>query len=193
MADTFAKIRQEIIDDPMNAAMRDKGYQPVYTAAATAKIVIIGQAPGAKAQASEVPWSDASGNMLRTWMGVSEQEFYNTDDIALLPMDFYYPGKAAHGDLPPRKGFAEKWHGRLLALMPDIELVILIGAYAQKYYLGKEAKRDLTETVRAYKAYGPKYFPIVHPSPLNFRWIAKNPWFESEVVPALQAEVRQIL
>lgn len=184
---------QEIIDDPMNADMKLKGYVPVYTAGPKAKIVIVGQAPGSKAQASMKPWNDVSGVLLRKWLDVSDEQFYDPDIFALTPMDFYYPGKGVHGDLPPRKGFAEKWHPRLLALMPDVQLVILIGAYSQKYYLGKSAKQNLTGTVLAYQEYLPTYFPLVHPSPLNFRWRARNPWFEQDVVPELRSLVHTIL
>lgn len=193
MADAFAKIYQEIVDDPMNADMNAKGYAPVYTAGAKAKIVIVGQAPGARAQASMKPWNDASGIMLRKWLGVTDEVFYDPDIIALIPMDFYFPGKSAHGDLPPRKGFAEKWHPKLLAHMPNVELIILVGAYSQKYYLGKNAKRNLTETVFAYRDYLPTFFPLVHPSPLNFRWRSRNPWFAMDVVPVLHETVHKIL
>ncbi len=193
VSDTFESIFQEIIDDPMNAEMKDKGFIPVYTAGPKAKIVIVGQAPGAKAQVSMKPWNDVSGIALRKWLGITDEQFYDPNIIALVPMDFFYPGKAAHGDLPPRKGFAEKWHPRLLALMPNIKLIIVIGAYAQKYYLGKNAKRNLTETVLAYTEYLPTYFPLVHPSPLNFRWRTRNPWFERDVVPKLAKEVGRIL
>lgn len=193
MKGEFADIYRSIVDDPMNADMSEKGYQPIYTAGAKAKIVIIGQAPGSKAQTTMKPWNDASGIMLRSWLGMSDEEFYDPDIVALVPMDFYYPGKGAHGDLPPRKGFAEKWHPKLFELMPDVQLSILIGAYSQKYYLGKNAKPNLTETVRSYAEYLPEYFPLVHPSPLNFRWRAKNPWFERDIVPELNRKVTDIL
>ena len=193
MMDVFGAIFREICDDPMNADMQAKGYMPVYTASAKAKIVIVGQAPGRKAQESLQPWSDVSGKLLRSWLGVTDEQFYDPNVVALIPMDFYYPGKGAHGDLPPRKGFAEKWHPQLLAHMPDVELTILIGAYAQKHYLGKRAERNLTETVRTYEAYLPDYFPLVHPSPLNFRWRKNNPWFEAEVVPELRRRIAQLL
>lgn len=184
---------QSIIDDPMNADMKLKGYVPVYTASAKARIMIVGQAPGRKAQTTLKPWNDASGVLLREWLGVTDEQFYNPDIFALVPMDFYYPGKGVHGDLPPRKGFADRWHPELLAHMPNIELIILVGAYAQKYYLGKSAKRNLTETVHAYQEYLPTYFPLVHPSPLNFRWRAVNTWFNTAVVPALHEHVHQII
>ena len=193
MSDPFAEIYQAIIDDPMNADMKAKGYIPVYTAGPKAKIVIVGRAPGSKAQATMKPWNDASGILLRKWLGVTDEQFYDPDLIALIPMDFYYPGKGVHGDLPPRKDFAEKWHPQLLANMPNARLIILIGAYSQKYYLGKNAKVNLTETVRAHAEYEPQYFPLVHPSPLNFRWRAQNPWFETDVVPKLHRTVHEVL
>lgn len=189
----FATIYQAIVNDPMNADMKRKGYVPVYTAGPKAKIVIVGQAPGSKAQASLTPWNDVSGVLLRKWLNISDDQFYDPNIIALIPMDFFYPGKGKHGDLPPRKGFAEKWHPRLLELMPNVQLIILIGAYSQKYYLGKNAKVNLTETVLAREEYLPTYFPLVHPSPLNFRWRARNPWFTTDVVPELEAYVRAIL
>lgn len=190
---SLTSIYQQIVDDPMNADMRVRGYVPVYTASERSKIVIVGQAPGQKAQDSRKPWDDASGILLRRWLGVTDEEFYDPDLIALIPMDFYYPGKGAHGDLPPRKGFAEKWHPELLRHMSDVQLTILIGAYSQGYYLGKRAKKNLTETVRAYEEYLPEYLPLVHPSPLNFRWRSKNPWFESDVLPIVSQKVDEIL
>lgn len=189
--DSFEQLYDAIVNDAMNAAMKQQGYQPLYAAAAGARIAIIGQAPGRKAQQTMRLWNDASGDMLRRWLGVTDEEFYDPNLVALLPMDFYYPGKGAHGDLPPRKGFAEKWHPALMRLMPNLELIVLVGAYAQKHYLGAAAKKNLTETVRAYHDYLPTYFPLVHPSPLNFRWRAKNPWFEVEVVPELAKQVRR--
>ncbi|MBF0914098.1 uracil-DNA glycosylase family protein [Candidatus Gracilibacteria bacterium] len=193
MKDIFQKIYKEIYDDSENKEMKQKGYEPVYTAGAKAKIVIVGQAPGRKAQETKKPWNDVSGETLRKWLGITDEQFYDPDLISLMPMDFYYPGKGSHGDLPPRKGFAEKWHPILLENMPEVELFILIGAYSQKYYLAKSIKSNLTETVHSYEEYLPKYFPIVHPSPLNFRWRSKNPWFEDEVIPELQKLVQKII
>jgi len=193
MSDRLAQIYSEITTHPMNAALQDKGYVPVYTASSQARIVIVGQAPGRKAQDSITPWNDASGEALRRWLGVDRETFYNPDIFSLIPMDFYYPGKAPHGDLPPRKDFAPTWHPRLLAEMPHVELIILVGAYSQKYYLDRRAKRTLTETVHDYASYLPEFFPVVHPSPLNFRWRARNKWFELEVIPALEKVVQTIL
>lgn len=193
MKQSFDSIRQAIIDDPINADMKAKGYAPVYTAGPNAKIIIVGQAPGNKAQSSMKPWNDISGVLLRQWLGVTDEEFYNPDMFALTPMDFFYPGKGAHGDLPPRKGFAEKWHPKLTKLMPDVQLTILVGAYSQKHYLGRNAKQTLTDTVLSRHEYLPEFFPLVHPSPLNFRWRSKNPWFELEIVPELALRVKEIL
>ncbi|GGF44940.1 uracil-DNA glycosylase [Microbacterium sorbitolivorans] len=189
----FEEIRQQIIDDLDNASATARGILPLYTAGSGARIALVGQAPGRKAEESGVAWDDASGVTLKSWLGVSDEQFRDTNLFTILPMDFYYPGKAATGDAPPRKGFADTWHPRLLELMPDVSLTILIGSYAQKHYLGKRAARNLTETVRGYADYLPEFFPLVHPSPLNFRWQAKNPWFEREVVPALRERVAEAL
>ncbi len=182
-------IRSQIIHDDMNSSMKKKGYEPLFTAGHGARIVIVGQAPGIRAQESMIPWDDKSGETLREWLGVTKEQFYDPDVISLLPMDFYYPGKGTTGDAPPRKGFAEKWHPQILQHMPDVELIILVGSYAQNYYLKDSKKKNLTETVRSYEDYLPKYFPIVHSSPLNFRWHAKNPWFKESVVKRLQEQV----
>lgn len=193
MSDIFSKIFTEICDDPFNVLMREKWYKPLYTANSRAKIVIVGQAPGRLAQETQKPWNDKSGETLREWLGVTAEQFYNPEIFSLLPMDFYYPGKGKNGDLPPRKWFAEKWHPILIEHMPNIQLFVLIGAYAQKFYLWNKNKKNLTETVRAYQEFLPKFFPIVHPSPLNFRWRKQNPWFENEIIPVLQNQIHEIL
>lgn len=189
----YDEIYAEITQHPDNAVFQDLGYRPLFSASRTAKIVIIGQAPGRKAQESGIPWNDPSGERLISWLGISEQTFRDPAVISLLPMDFYYPGKGKSGDLPPRKDFAELWHTKILQQMPSVELIVLAGQYAQKYYVGKDKRYNLTETVRQYRTYLPDYFPLVHPSPLNFRWLNKNKWFESEVVPDLRARVGRIL
>jgi uracil-DNA glycosylase len=189
----FARLHRVIVAHPDNLHFTRRGWAPEYTASATSRILIVGQAPGRKAQESGVPWNDASGDNLRRWLDVTRDEFYDASRIALVPMDFYYPGKGPSGDLPPRPGFAPLWHPRLLALMPRIRLTILIGQYAQRYYLGDTLKRNLTETVRAFRSYLPGRLPLVHPSPLTFRWLAKNPWFAARVLPVLRRRVRAIL
>lgn len=186
-------ITRKIINHPDNAWAKELGWEPVFSASEKAKIVIVGQAPGRQAQESGVPWNDPSGDTLRNWLDISKADFYDPDKIALIPMDFYYPGKGRHGDLPPRADFAPLWHPLLLQEMPDVELTLLVGSYAQKYYLGKSAKKSLTETVRAYHEYLPTFLPLVHPSPLNFRWRSKNPWFEDRIVPELKDLVHKII
>lgn len=190
---SFDKITKQIMEDERNKVYTDRGVKPLYSASKEAKIAIIGQAPGKKAEESRLFWNDPSGDRLREWMGVSREEFYSIDKIAHLPMDFYFPGKAKTGDKAPRKHFAETWHSMILEAMPNIETIVLIGNYSQKHYLGKDRKRNLTETVRHYKEYLPDYFPLVHPSPLNFRWHSQNPWFEEEVVPEFREFIQEVL
>lgn len=189
--DTIEKIREEIMQDELE--FTEKGWVPIFYAHPKAKIVLIGQAPGIKTQLKEDVFRDKSGDKLRMWMGVDEEVFYESNLISVLPLDFYFPGKAKTGDLPPRKEFAKKWHPRLLALMPEVELVVLIGSYAVKEYLKDDMKKNLTETVRHYDEYLPKYFPLVHPSPLNRRWEVKNLWFEERVVPEFRKTVQAII
>jgi len=165
-----------------------KGYlpnlpKPVIQASVDAKIVIIGQAPGQKVQNSGIPWDDQSGNELRRWLGVTKEQFYDDRLFALIPMGFCYPGKGISGDLPPRPECAPLWHERLLNPVKEVRLTILIGQYAQNYYLKDIKKRSLTERVRNFKDYLPSFLPLVHPSPRNKIWQKRNPWFESEVVP----------
>jgi len=186
-------LYDEIDQDSMNASFHARGWPPVYTASPRSRIVLVGQAPGRIAQETRTPWNDASGRTLRQWLGVTDEQFYDPDLFALMPMDFYFPGRGKTGDLPPRKFIAEDYHEKMLALMPKIKLTILIGEYAIKNYLKDTKKENLTETVRCFQEYLPKYFPIVHPSPLNFRWQAKNPWFEKDVVPMLRQKVHEIL
>ena len=142
---------------------------------------------------SGVPWDDASGRNLRKWMGLSDEDFYNAKLVGLVPMGFCYPGSGKSGDLPPRPECAPLWHEKLLKASKSIKLTLLVGQYAQKYYLGKNAKSNLTETVKAYKEYLPQYLPLPHPSPRNRIWMKKNPWFERELLPELKAEVSKIL
>lgn len=169
------------------------GANPVVKGHKNSKIAIIGQAPGTKVHASGIPWDDASGRQLRKWLNVSDEDFYNVEKFAIVPMGFCYPGKGTSGDLPPRKECAPLWHKQLFHKMPNIEMILLIGMYAQNYYLKETAKRTLTETVDNYPAYLPKYFVLPHPSPRNRFWFTKNPWFEKTVVPTLKKKVAEIL
>lgn len=185
----FEKIEREIMADPMNTKYTAREIPPLYTVSKQARIAIVGQAPGRIAEETRLVWNDASGDRLREWMGISRETFYDSGLIAQLPMDFYYPGKGKSGDAPPRKGFADKWHPRLLEAMPDLETILLVGRYAQEFYLRDRRAENLTETVRNFKDYLPEYFPLVHPSPLNQRWMKKNAWFESDVLPVLKSVV----
>ena len=187
----FDKIIKRIKEDSRNKSYTERGIPPIFQVSPKAQILIIGQAPGKKVEESLIPFNDKSGEKLVQWMGIDRDTFYS-EKIAILPMDFYYPGKGKTGDLPPRSFIAKEYHKDILDLMPDIKLTILIGSYSMKYYLGKGMKENLTETVRRYKEYLPKYFPIVHPSPLNFRWQKANPWFEGEIVPVLRDMVGKI-
>ncbi len=167
---------------------------PVFTIKSTAKLLIIGQAPGSKVHKTNIPWNDPSGDRLRNWLTVNREQFYHSPDIAILPAGLCYPGKGKSGDLPPPKICAQTWHEKLLALMPDVQLTLLIGQYAQNLYLAKSKKRTLTDTVKAFDNYLPQgYFPLPHPSPRNGIWLARNKWFDAEVVPALQTVVRDFL
>ena len=189
---TLSQIKNAIMADPQNRTFTERGIEPLFAAPTSARINIVGQAPGVKAEQTRLYWNDKSGDRLREWLGVDRETFYRSDLFAVIPMDFYYPGKGKSGDLPPRKGFAEKWHPQILADLPNIELTILIGQYAQKYYL-PENTLTVTETVQNYAKFLPHILPLVHPSPRNQLWLAKNPWFEQEVVPRLQQRVQEIL
>jgi len=189
---TLSQIKNAIMADPQNKTFTERGIEPLFAAPTSARINIVGQAPGLKAEQTRLYWNDKSGDRLREWLEVDRETFYHSDLFAVIPMDFYYPGKGKSGDLPPRKGFAEKWHPQILADLPNIELTILIGQYAQKYYL-PENTLNVTETVQNYAKFLPHFLPLVHPSPRNQLWLAKNPWFEQNVVPTLQQRVKMIL
>ncbi|MDP1521250.1 uracil-DNA glycosylase family protein [Porticoccus litoralis] len=164
------------------------GPRPVVRAASTASVLIIGQAPGTRVHASGIPWDDPSGERLRNWMGLTSEQFYDTSRIAIMPMGFCYPGKGRSGDLPPRPECAPLWHEAILESLPNLGLTLLIGQYAQSYYLA-DHHRNLTERVKRWRDYLPRFLPLVHPSPRNRRWLAQNPWFEKELVPFLRMEV----
>lgn len=157
------------------------------------KVVIIGQAPGKKVHQSGIPWDDPSGNTLRKWLGVSKEAFYSVENFAILPMGFCYPGKGSSGDLPPRPECAAQWHAPLLGLLKQPGLTLLIGHYAQNYYLASDAGATLTQTVQNWRNYIPRILPLPHPSPRNRFWLQKNPWFEQEVLPYLQHQVAIVL
>lgn len=169
------------------------GPNPIIAASSQSKIIIIGQAPGKIVHNTNIPWNDKSGDNLRNWLGVDKETFYNPDIIALMPMGFCSPGTGKSGYLPPRHECAPLWHNKLLAEMTNAKLILLIGQYAQNYYLGKKVKNTLTESVRSYKEYLPKYFLLPHPSPRNNIWQAKNEWFGLQNLPELKKQVRNII
>ncbi len=175
------------------AAHLPLGPRPVLRASATARLLIVGQAPGTKVHASGIPWDDASGRRLRDWLEMTPETFYDERRIAIVPMGFCYPGKAGSGDAPPRPECRATWHPRLIPLLNQVRLTLLIGQYAQAYFLGARRKRSLTDTVAAHGEYLPQCFPLPHPSPRNIGWFKANPWFEREAVPALRAQVRAAL
>jgi len=169
------------------------GPRPILRAQTSARLLIVGQAPGTRVHETGIPWNDPSGNRLRDWLNLDRDTFYDESHIAIVPMGFCYPGKGSSGDLPPRPECRASWHPRLLPLLNQVELTLLIGSYAQAYYLGDRRKATLTETVRAWRDYGPAFIPLPHPSPRNQLWLRRNPWYEAELVPVLQARIRPLL
>jgi uracil-DNA glycosylase family 4 len=169
------------------------GCRPVVHVNPKSKILVIGQAPGIRVHQSGIPWDDMSGKNLRNWLNVDSDLFYDKNHFGIVPMGFCYPGTGKNGDLPPRKECAPLWHPKLEDEMNNVELVLLIGLYAQKYYLKKLAKKNLTETVRSFQEYLPNYLPLPHPSPRNNIWQKKNPWFVNEVLPTLRLRVSNLI
>lgn len=167
--------------------------RPIVVASADSRILIIGQAPGARVHASGIPWNDASGARLRTWLGVSGETFYDASKFALVPMVFCFPGRGTSGDLPPRPECAAHWHQTLLAQLREVRLTLLIGQYAQRFGLSDAFWPTLTDTLLRWREYGPDLVPLPHPSPRNIAWFKRNPWFEAEVLPALQTRVAAAL
>ncbi|ABS62703.1 Uracil-DNA glycosylase superfamily [Parvibaculum lavamentivorans DS-1] len=166
--------------------------RPVLRVSSTARLCIVGQAPGTRVHASGTPFTDPSGDRLRDWMGVTPEEFYDISRIAIIPMGFCFPGlDAKGGDLPPRRECADHWRRDLFELMPQLELTLLVGQYAQAWHLGKARKESLTATVAAWREYLPRHLPLPHPSWRNNAWIKKHPWFETELLPVLKSEVRR--
>lgn len=170
------------------------GPRPTLRARATARILVVGQAPGTRVHATGIPFNDPSGDRLRAWMGVERATFYDERRIAIVPMGLCYPGRDPRGgDRPPVKGCAALWHPRLRPLLPALRLTLLVGSYAQAFYLGSGRRASLTETVRAWGDYLPDFLPLPHPSWRNSGWLKRNPWFEAELVPVLRARVAALL
>lgn len=171
----------------------DHGPRPVVQAAPGARLLIVGQAPGRRVHDTGIPWNDPSGDRLRDWLQMPREVFYDASKVAIVPTGFCYPGKGKSGDLPPRPECAPAWHPRLLEAMPEIRLTLLIGRYAQAYYLRENCRATLTETVATYADYLPHYLPLPHPSPRNQAWWKANPWFAAQVLPELRRRVATLL
>jgi len=170
------------------------GPRPVLRCRASARLLIVGQAPGVKVHETGLPWNDASGDRLREWLELDRETFYDASRIAIIPMGYCYPGRDPRGgDLPPREECAKHWLARLLGCLPNIELTLLVGGYAQRHYLGRRVKDSLTETVRSWREYEPRYVPLPHPSFRNTAWLRRNPWFGRKVLPYLRGRVRELL
>lgn len=169
------------------------GPRPVFQIAPTARILIVGQAPGRRVHESGIPFNDPSGDRLRSWMGIDREVFYDAAKIALVPMGFCYPGTGASGDLPPRPECAVHWRSPLLGFLPHIALTLVIGQYALAWHLGQRQKGSLTDTVKNWKEYWPEIVALPHPSPRNNIWLRRNPWFEEEILPVLKDRVAQLL
>ena len=170
----------------------DLGPRPIVQAASTSRVVVIGQAPGARVHESGIPWDDASGRTLRRWLNLTDEQFYDPGLVALVPMGFCYPGKAASGDRPPRPECAPLWHEPLLSELPGDRLEVIIGTYAQRRYI-RDRKKTLTDTVANWASYLPGQIVLPHPSPRNQHWLTRNPWFATETLPAVQRRIAEFL
>ena len=194
VADALDKLLADIRACEICAAHLPLGPRPVLRAGATARILIIGQAPGTRVHESGIPWNDKSGDRLRDWMAVDSDTFYDEARIAIVPMGFCYPGVLPRGgDKPPRPECAPAWHAALLGHLPAIELTLLAGQYAQAHYLGKRRRKTLTETVRAWRDYGPDVIPLPHPSWRTTGWQKRQPWFDAEILPELRRRVAALV
>jgi uracil-DNA glycosylase len=170
------------------------GARPVLRAGPSARLCIVGQAPGIRVHESGIPFNDPSGDRLREWMGVSRDIFYDESRVAIIPMGFCFPGYDRHGgDRPPRKECARLWRDALFERLPAFPLTLVIGTYAMRWHLGKSARKNVSDTVRAWRDYAPSVFPLPHPSWRNNAWLKKNPWFETELLPQLRARVQHSL
>lgn len=191
------RMLQHIIEEAHACRLCEKhlplGPRPVFIAGEGARLLIVGQAPGRRVHDTGIPWNDPSGDNLRAWLTMDRGTFYDAARIAIIPTGLCYPGTGKGGDLPPRPECAPTWQPRFRAALPKIRLTLLVGQYAQAYYLGKHRKGTLAATVHAWRDYAPEYFPLPHPSPRNRLWLKRNPWFERNVIPALRRRVHAAL
>jgi uracil-DNA glycosylase len=193
MSQSLAKLAKEIRACTLCSEYLPLGPRPIIQVSTTAKILVVGQAPGRRVHETGIPFNDPSGDRLRQWMGIDKEVFYNEKKIALVPMGFCFPGTGKSGDLPPRPECADTWSSKLLKQLPNINLTIIVGQYAQSWHLGNDNQANLSETVKAWRSYWPVAIPLPHPSPRNNIWLKKNPWFESEVLSTLQKRVKDLL
>src|ERR1039457_767781 len=189
---TLAALLASVRDCRACEAHLPLGPRPVLRAGEMARILIVGQAPGARVHATGIPWDDLSGERLRAWMGVDKETFHDESRVAIIPMGYCYPGRGSGGDLPPRRECAALWLDQLLARLPRIELTLLIGQYAQRHFLGNRRKPSLPETPKDWRAYAPHFIPLPHPSPRNQPWLKQHPWFERQLVPVLPARIKAL-
>lgn len=192
-ADSLTRVCREARACRLCAASLPLGPKPVFLVGRTARLLVVGQAPGRRVHETGIPWNDASGEQLRGWLAMDRSAFYDTARVAIVPSGLCYPGTVNGADVPPRPECAPLWQPRFRAALPAVRLTLLVGAYAQAYWLGDRRKRTLAETVRAYREYAPEFFPLPHPSWRNKAWLARHPWFEREVIPALRRRVRSVL
>jgi uracil-DNA glycosylase len=190
----LARLLAEARGCQICAAFLPQGPRPVLRMAASARLLIIGQAPGRRVHETGIPWNDPSGDRLREWLELDRERFYDETRIAIMPMGFCFPGTDPKGgDRPPRPECAPHWHARLRALLPAVGLTLLVGSYAQAHYLGKRRQATMTETVRGFRDYLPEFVALPHPSWRNSGWLKRNPWFERELLPELRARVAAAL
>ncbi|WP_247710143.1 uracil-DNA glycosylase family protein [Qipengyuania xiapuensis] len=186
---THERLAEEIAGCRTCAAYLPHGVRPVASFSPTARLLIIGQAPGSKVHETGIPWDDRSGDRLREWTGLSKEQMYDPSRVALVPMGFCYPGKASGGDMPPRPECAPQWHERVLDFLPEDRLTLLVGTYAQAHYLPQTRKLSMTERVRAFHDFLPRFLPLPHPAWRSAIWMKQNPWFEAKVLPVLREAV----
>ena len=188
----FDQLVQQVRACTLCKDVLPEGPRPVVQLSRSSRILVVGQAPGRKVHETGIPFNDPSGDRLRQWMGVDREQFYNEEQVAILPMGFCFPGTGKSGDLPPRPECAETWREVLLARLDKVELTLVIGQYAQAWHL-PDSRKSVTDNVKAWREYWPGLLPMPHPSPRNIRWLKSNPWFEQEVIPRLQARIRELL
>ena len=189
----FFKLQEEIRACTLCSEYLPLDPRPVFQISKSAKILIVGQAPGRKVHESGIPFDDASGDRLRDWLGINRETFYDANRVAILPMGFCFPGTGKSGDLPPRPECAVAWRSKILGELSKVSLTLVIGQYAMNWHLGPRMKSTLTETIHSWREYQPNFLPLPHPSPRNNIWLKRNPWFEHDVLPELKESVVRIL